>query len=211
MSALIEPLLLYLVLFFPGSFSAAALPELIGFSAPRELNRILIYNIPSFALIWYHLLREKKLGEWGVTRPGLRDLKAFLIGLPGLILIGFNISMISSLFTEFPGTPVVEAPSDLPGWSVTVLSCLSTGYLEESFFRFYLIVKLTRSGLGELKGLIISALFFSLCHLYEGLWGALNAALAGILLSFIFIRLRSLHGLALAHGIYNVFVYLLGT
>jgi membrane protease YdiL (CAAX protease family) len=50
-------------------------------------------------------------------------------------------------------------------------------------------------------------LLFSVCHLYEGPWGFLNAAISGILLAFIFLRYRSIHGIALAHGLYNVFVY----
>jgi membrane protease YdiL (CAAX protease family) len=38
----------------------------------------------------------------------------------------------------------------------------------------------------------------------------LNAVLAGALLALVFLRYRSLHGIALAHGLYNVFVYALG-
>jgi membrane protease YdiL (CAAX protease family) len=210
MRALIEPLLLYLTLFLPGTFSGAVPPELIRFSVNRELNRILIYNIPSFALIWYHLLMVKKLGEWDVARPRFRDLKAFLIGFPGLILTGFIISLISPLFTDLPGTPMVEAPGSVLGWFVMVLSCLSTGYLEETYFRFYLFMKFRASGLDDERGIFISVLFFSFCHMYEGPWGTLNAALAGFLLSFIFMKQRALHGIAFAHGLYNVFVYALG-
>jgi len=51
---------------------------------------------------------------------------------------------------------------------------------------------------------------FSLCHVYEGPWGILNAVLAGIILSLLFIRFRSLHGIAWAHGAYNIFVYTMG-
>jgi hypothetical protein len=44
---------------------------------------------------------------------------------------------------------------------------------------------------------------------YEGPWGVLNAVLAATLLSFLFLHFKSLHGIALAHGLYNAFVYAL--
>jgi membrane protease YdiL (CAAX protease family) len=44
---------------------------------------------------------------------------------------------------------------------------------------------------------------------YEGPWGFLNAALAGTALAFVFLRYGSLHGIALAHGLYNLFAYAL--
>jgi membrane protease YdiL (CAAX protease family) len=90
------------------------------------------------------------------------------------------------------------------------LSCLSTGYLEESYFRYYLLGKLEDFGLSPLVSILMGVLLFSFCHLYEGPWGVLNAFLAGTLLSLIFVRFRSLHGIALAHGLYNIFVYAIG-
>ncbi|MDR1949246.1 MAG: CPBP family intramembrane metalloprotease [Spirochaetaceae bacterium] len=53
-------------------------------------------------------------------------------------------------------------------------------------------------------------ILFSLCHLYEGFWGVLNALFAGVLLALVFRRYRSLHGIAWAHGLYNAFIYAFG-
>jgi membrane protease YdiL (CAAX protease family) len=103
----------------------------------------------------------------------------------------------------------MEAPRGLVPWLVLIAASLGTGYLEESYFRAYLSVRFAEAGLGPLKSIAVSAALFTLCHLYEGLWGALNALLAGIFLSLVFLRQKSLHGLAWAHGGYNVFVYLL--
>jgi membrane protease YdiL (CAAX protease family) len=205
----IEPLILYLVLFLPGGVPNSP-PELIVFSAGRELARIFLYNVPSFALIWYLLLQKKKIADWGVLTFRREDLHSLVIALPGLLLIGLTISLISPLFQDIPAASVVSAPANVPGWMVLVLSCFSTGYLEESYFRFYLLNRLGDLGIktGSLLG--VSVLFFALCHIYEGPWGVLNAVLAGALLALIFLRYRSLHGISLAHGLYNVFVYALG-
>jgi membrane protease YdiL (CAAX protease family) len=118
--------------------------------------------------------------------------------------------MVSSLFTDAPAGTGFGSPADLPGWIVLSLSCISTGYLEESFFRFYLLTKFRDMGVRTGTMVSVSVLLFALCHIYEGSWGMLNAVLAGTLLSAIFLRFKSLHGTALAHGLYNAFVYALG-
>jgi membrane protease YdiL (CAAX protease family) len=209
-SALIEPLILYFVLFLSGSIFPSPVPEIIEFSPSGELIRIFLYNIPSLALIWYLLFRSKSAQEWGVGLPGRRDLSSFFTAFPGMLLTGFAISAISPLFPGIPEGPRVAPPQGISGWFVMILSCLSTGYLEESFFRFYLHRKLEDHGIPQGRIMVISVLLFSICHIYEGPWGCLNAVLAGFLLSFIFIRFRSLHGIALSHGVYNIFVYAIG-
>jgi membrane protease YdiL (CAAX protease family) len=200
-TGMIESLILYLVLFLPGAIPQE-LPELIAFSMNRELIRIIVYDVPSLALIWYLLARTRD--HW--CKPCFQDILSFIMALPGLMLIGFCVSVLSSLSGTGIST-LVEAPQGLGPWLVAVVSCMSTGYLEESYFRFYLLQRLEY---GRWRGVLGPSLLFSLSHLYEGPWGMLNAALAGLLLSLIFMKQHSLHGLAWAHGLYNVFVYAIG-
>ncbi|MDR2159757.1 MAG: CPBP family intramembrane metalloprotease [Treponema sp.] len=208
MGTLTEPLILYLVLFFPGAVPSPQEPA--AFSLWRELSRILLYQLPALALVWYLLLRTKSLKEWGITLPRRRDLVPGLLALPGLLLIGLTISLVIPLFDAVKSGPPIESPSLPAEWLMMILSCFVTGYLEESFFRFYLSARLEGAGFNPPKITALSVLFFSVCHLYEGPWGTLNAVLAGTLLSLVFLRFRSLHGIALAHGIYNIFVYAVG-
>jgi membrane protease YdiL (CAAX protease family) len=208
MSAYIETLILYIVLFVSGSAGPPA--ENAAFSVSRELVRILVYNIPSLALIWYLLLKERSLKGWEVSPPRRKDLLPGLLALSALILTGFIIAGIAPFFSDIPRPPVIIPPSGVPAWIILGCSCVSTGYLEESFFRFYILSKRRELRLNNAQAALVSALSFSLCHLYEGPWGFLNATLSGIMLSFVFIRYRSLHGVALAHGLYNIFAYILG-
>jgi membrane protease YdiL (CAAX protease family) len=210
MGVLFEPLILYIILFFPGALNRASPPEPLVFSAGRELSRIFMYNLPALALIWHLLLRR---GASPVRKiPAIRrgDLYSALLALPGLLLTGFCVSMTADLFYEMQGQMQIEAPAGSMGWIVMILSCISTGYLEESFFRFYLFEKLETAGLGPLRIIFVSTALFAVCHLYEGPWGVLNAVLAGAVLAVVFSRFRSLHGIALAHGLYNIFVYAMG-
>jgi len=211
MNTFIEPLILYAVLFFRISAGVAPSGEYIEFSIAAETARIFLYNIPSLALIWYLLLKEKSLREWGITLPGKKDLLPAAVALPALVLIGLTISIVSRFLNEIsPGSQFLP-PQNIIAWGVLIISCISTSYLEESFFRFYLLSKRKEMGLGPYPSVLISALLFSVCHIYEGPWGFLNAALSGVLLAFVFLRYRSLHGIAFAHALYNVLVYVLGT
>jgi membrane protease YdiL (CAAX protease family) len=212
-SAFFEPLILYLVLFFPG-FSIGlggvdALSEGAPFSWVRELSRTLSYILPALALIWYMILTKKSLRfSARKLKPKINDAFSFFWGFPGLIVIGVGISLIVTRVSPF-SVPGVQAPVNAAGWIVMVFSCIGTGYLEESFFRFYLLQKLKEWVPFTPVRLIFPVLLFALCHAYEGPWGMLNAVLAGLLLSIVFERYRALHGIAIAHAFYNVFVYIM--
>jgi len=204
-----EPIILYLVLFFRG---IPAPIESISFSLVRELSRIFAYTIPSLALLWYLITDKKGLPAMKWLKPKKQDLLPFLIGLPGLIIIGLGISLLVKYFSKISGIippPMVEGPFTTIGWFVIIISCLGTGYLEESYFRYYLLIKL--DFLAPVARVALSAVLFSLCHIYEGPWGIMNAALAGIFLSLLFIRFGSIHGIAFSHGVYNIFVYITGS
>lgn len=209
MSTFIEPLILYAVLFFRIS-GASMTGEAVEFSAVAEIARIFLYNIPSLALVWYLLLRVKSLKEWNIGLPSSKDLIPAVLALPALVLIGLTISIVSQYFSDIPSSPRFLHPHSVISWVILVISCFSTAYLEESFFRFYLLSKREETGLGPHRAVLVSAILFSFCHIYEGPWGFLNAALSGILLAFIFLRFKSLHGIAFAHAVYNVLVYIIG-
>jgi len=209
-----EPLILYFVLFFPGVYSRGIeIAETISFSVVRELGRTLTYTIPSLALLWYILPDKKGFSSLKQEKFRKRDFLPFAIGLPGLILIGLGVSFLVSFFYLRYGLalPVkVEAPISVLGWIVMVFSCLGTGYLEESYFRYYLLIKLEKQQPKVLIRILFSTILFSICHIFEGPWGIINAMLAGFFLSWLYDRFRSLHGVAWAHGAYNIFVYLIG-
>jgi membrane protease YdiL (CAAX protease family) len=209
-AAFVEPLILYWALFLPAwGFPATGVVE-FSFSASGELSRILAYTIPSLALIWYLLLRTgRSFSPQSSPRPRLRDLVTALVTLPALAALGALISLLGTLFPDPVSAPEIGFPQGPAAIAVMILSSFSTGYLEETYFRFYLFRRLAERGIGPAKTALVSSVLFALCHIYEGLIGALNAFLAGLLLFFVFARSRSLHGIAWAHGGYNIFVYVM--
>ncbi|MDR0629369.1 MAG: CPBP family intramembrane metalloprotease [Treponema sp.] len=217
LTSLGTPLIIYFLLFASGLVPQGTYPDSIPFSVRREFTRIFAYTIPSLGCIWYLIYRHKTLRRFwvqGVSRS--RNLMALGIALLGLGGIGFCISQIGPLlndllapYMQVPSGPRLEAPEGLLAWLVILGSCLGTGYLEESYFRLYLLRCLEEAGIGLRKGVFLSCFLFSLCHIYEGPWGVLQAALAGMVLSLVFIRYHAFHGIALAHGAYNGLVYLI--
>jgi membrane protease YdiL (CAAX protease family) len=208
MNLLVEPFIVYAVLFLPGFFSAAGSAEIIHFSISREIIRTLGYTLPSLLLIWY-LLYHRDLSRQRELKPRTGDLLSLALALPGLLGIGLLISLISPLFSA-PAALAVEAPKNPAAILVMCFSCLTTGYLEETYFRHYLYQRFRSGEVPGALGIGVSVLLFSLCHVYEGFWGTLNAALAGLMLALIYRKYRGLHGIAWAHGLYNAFIYLNG-
>jgi len=173
-----------------------------------EIVYSLLWRLP--ALILVLLLLEKK--------PSLRPKTGVLtlaVTLPALCIAGFLVSALSALTGFFP-PQAVPAPAGAAGWAAAVLLSLCTGCLEEAYFRAYLPerIRLAMHGARAMKqsaernAFLISALVFALCHAYEGPWGFLNALLAALVLSVAYSKSESLPGIALAHGLYNILVYL---
>ena len=211
MGIYIEALILYVLLFFSGAvWPLSEAPA--GFLTAAETARILAHNVPSLALIWYLLLKARRTtippgGEEWNLRPGGKDLISGLIALPCLLITGFTIAFISSYIGGTDAPLQLNYPSGPSQWIILCISCISSAYLEESFFRFYLLSRREEFKLSAAQALVFSAALFSICHIYEGPWGFLNSVISGILLSFIFLRYKSLHGIAIAHSFYNILAY----
>jgi membrane protease YdiL (CAAX protease family) len=205
----IEALIIYFVLFLPGVFSGQPVSAPLPFSLNRAIFAILTHTLPSLALLAWLMRRSRTFAEWGLTKPGKGDLVSFLFSLPLRVLCGWTLSFAASRCFHLPPPPRVDAPRTPLQWFVIVLSCAGTGYLEEAYFRFYLLKTFEFARMGIGRGIFFSVLLFTLCHTYEGPWGMANAALAGFLLALGFKKQGRLHGIAWGHGAYNLLVYML--
>jgi len=211
MGIYIEAIILYILLFFSGSAAiiTGAGADASGFSVKNELVKILLYGIPALALIWHLIIKSWKI-EYFIIKPGKKDLISCLITFPCLLIIGFAVRAASSIIGG-ASTQTVQLPSTAIEWTIVCFSCVLFAYLEESYFRFYLLAKRDELHLGPLSSLIFSAALFSICHIYEGPWGFLNAVFSGAFLCFIFLRYNSLHGIAIAHALYNISIFILSS
>jgi len=210
MGIYIEAMILYILLFFSGTVShvIGAVPQAAAFSPAAELSKLALYIVPSLAIIWYIIYRTWKLEYW-FLKPGKKDIISGLITFPCLIIIGSSVSLVSKYIGGSSPQITIHSPSTVSGWIILCLVCIFFAYLEDTFFRFYLLSKRKEMNLSATGALILSTALFSVCNISSGPWGFLNAALCGTLLGFMFLRYNSLHGIAVAHGLYNITSYIL--
>jgi membrane protease YdiL (CAAX protease family) len=214
MGIYLEAIILYIVLFLSGSASfftnSPPAGTQAGFYVSAALSGIFLRSIPSLVLIWFLLLKKKKLKDWGI-RPGLKDLISGIITFPCLLIIGFMVTYTSSQIGETSLKMTLVSPSSGREWIILSLSCVFAAYMEESFFRFYLLSRRNELKLTAVYALVLSVALFSICHIYEGPWGFLNAVLSSTLLCFMFLRYKSIHGISIAHAMYNIAIYAINT
>ena len=218
MGIYIEALILYFLLFSSGFAAVFTVTAPVQFSVPAEFYKIIMYYIPSLALIWYLIYKSRNAeshdnkGEV-FTLPGFglkkKDVVSCLIALPGLLITGTIITLISINIDGFSAQITLASPVTFMEWAALCFSCIFAAYLEESYFRFYLLSRREELNLGARSALALSVILFSICHLYAGLWSFLNAVFCGAFLGIIFLRYKSLHGIAIAHALYNIFAFVI--
>jgi hypothetical protein len=150
------------------------------------------------------LIFKAQKQEICAIKPGRKDIISGLITLPGLLITGSAIVLVSSFIEESAVQVTLHSPSTVQGWIILCFSCIFSAYLEESYFRYYLLSRRKELNLNPSSALVLSVILFSICHIYAGFWGFLNAAICGTILGLIFLRYNSLHGIAIAHALYNI-------
>ncbi|WP_461248434.1 CPBP family intramembrane glutamic endopeptidase, partial [Treponema sp. R6D11] len=178
------------------------------FSTTTELINIFAYFLPASILIWRLIFKAQTMEIWAV-KPGKKDLLAFIITFPCLLITGFFATIIGSYISGTAENITLNLPSTTTEWALLSITCLLSAYLEESYFRFYLLSKREEFNLNAASALALSVILFSICHIYEGPWGFLNAVISGTILGFVFLRYNSFHGIAIAHTMYNISVYII--
>ncbi|MAG14021.1 MAG: hypothetical protein CMN78_05440 [Spirochaetales bacterium] len=200
------PLILFLVIFLPGYLYQSAESAAQSLSTPSSLLLNLVIGIPQVFLLLFVMLANSQAAAYGLSGLKLRGIPRIFAILGGIVLLSAIASLLSrALGTEslgFIGTIELDL-RDLPNIILLALVCLTTGYKEELFFRSYMFVDLVAVGQKEYTAAAISALFFSIGHIYEGIASFLGTLVIGGFLAWCFTKTRNIHLLAIAHALYN--------
>jgi membrane protease YdiL (CAAX protease family) len=213
---LIEPVILFSVFFLPGYF-AQSMQDF----APDAFESVwfnlyyLITTIPQIALILYvmELKPGRSLHDFDLRPLRASDIPKALLTLAGIYLCIIPLGLIAVILVPELDNPVIYGAgwefSNLKLIPLVLISCLAAGYSEELFFRAYLIKSLRRAGSGLVPAVIVSTLLFAAGHIYAGYFAFAAIAVIGTFLSFIFIKTRSIHVVAIGHGLYNFSVLII--
>ena len=130
-----------------------------------------------------------------------------------LILVGANAALMKITGTPAPKTIPSElqmlAPKGALGFSLWLVLSVSAGICEEFVFRGYLQRQFSALARNAAAGIVLSAIVFSVGHLYEGVVKAGVIGVFGILLGTLAYARRSLAPGMLAHAWHDIFAGLL--
>jgi hypothetical protein len=187
-------------------------------------------DIPAFSTTWFALSAAKNAVRLCLILAAMkrwRGFESFSLGaksfLPsasdllsalaitsaaGLVALGLaGLSLLVSL-----RNPLDFSSDGLPlsAWRILFMSMasLGIGYSEELFFRYFTPTALERAGFPALAARLFAIVFFGLSHGSQGLIGMIQATLLALVFFFFKSRGKSLHALALGHGLYD-FILLL--
>jgi membrane protease YdiL (CAAX protease family) len=197
-----ELAILFTLFVVPGLLSSG---NLTAFSAEvHTLGAPAIRNVAFGLLILY--LTDLQ-GERSVLRgtPGVNVPSAIIIAA-----VLFVLSLIVSLFGESfnIGSPAVFTgvfPVDTVwGWGATGALMLTVAWVEELFFRAYVILRLRQLHAQPIVAITIAALLFAVGHGYQGVLALLFSFSAGMILGILWMRRPNIIAFTIGHGAYNI-------
>jgi uncharacterized protein len=206
---ILEILLIFGAFFLPGYLTQPSAAAMARADSTMLMLQIVVSGIPQILLMIY-LVSIQSDGEkslWGLVPLKVRD--AVRIGILFAACVGLVLAFMGVLRALPPAWSSIlfrgyrwglDRPSQAP---LALLFGLTAGYREEFFFRAYLLRRLGQAGLPDWAAVALSTALFGVGHVYEGALGVAIAVSMGILFSMVYLRLRSLHVIALGHGLYN--------
>ncbi len=201
-----EVLVVFAALFLPGYFSApreAFAGGLLLFLGAALFQTLLLLYLMS-------LRGPGALARSGVRAPGARDLFVAVAAAAALLALSASLGWVASRLGEAGRQALPPRLPELAGAAPAVLALLSlvTGYREELFYRCYLVPRLSAMGVPAAASVAAAAAVFAAGHAYQGPLAVVLALAQGAAFGALLLRGTSLHGLALAHALYNFIVLL---
>lgn len=196
--------MVFAALFLPGHVAPAA--DLSGSRLPLSA---LVASFQALLLLYIMSLRGPgALEAGGVRRPAAADLGVAVAAAAALLLASSAMGWALSRLPEPARQAVEPRLAAVAAGTPAALALLSlvTGYREELFYRCYLITRLAALGLPGAAAVGIAAVVFGFGHLQQGPAAVALAVAQAVAFGVLLRRGQSLHGLALAHALYNFVV-----
>jgi len=206
--------LLFAVLFLPGMLAQRGSVDPRAFEHVMYHVQLLSVAVPQVLLVvaFSDLRRPGSSARFGWRRPRRDDAVSTGVALLAIWVAVGIVSLVASLAFGDAG-----APQPTVEWSfgrrelipLVLVSTFAIGYREEVFYRAYITDRAEEAQVDPRAALGAGSLLFAAGHLYQGVMGFVLSLVIGLALSAVYLRTRSLHGVAAAHGIYNFVVLLL--
>ncbi len=208
--------LLFSVMFLPGMLTQAGVVDPSSWDGVYYHLTLLAIAIPQILLVVYvtELRTPGFARRLGWHAPRLADVVTLAMAVALLFGALTILTVVGSLMPEHSALwePAVK-------WSFTrnellplvVLASIAVGYREEIFYRAYMFARGEEINLHPAVVVGGSSVLFAVGHLYQGWVGFIVALVIGATFGAVFAWRRSLHGIAIAHGLYNTLVLVAST
>jgi membrane protease YdiL (CAAX protease family) len=209
-------MLLFFTAFFLPGYAAQAFMTAAPTSMSWVMVQSIVSGIPQFLLMVYVVIGTGAGGpaRWGFVRFEPRDaLRSAVLLLGCFAVVSPFAALVVALPPDVAGSLTRGYRWGLQGAAQIPLALcfgITAGYREEFFFRSYMLGRMDELGIRVPLAVAASTVLFSAGHVYEGPLAVAITAGLGILLSVSWLRRRSLHVVAIAHGLYNTAVLCLG-
>ncbi len=203
-------------MFLPGMLTQVGAVDPSSWNGVYFHLTLLAIAVPQTLLLVYVTeLRTPGFGRrlgWHAPRPA--DVVTLVMTV-ALLFAALSILTVVGSFT--PERSALWEPT--VKWSFTryellplvVVTSIAVGYREEIFYRAYLFARGEEVNLHPATVVGGSSVLFAAGHLYQGWAGFIIALVIGATFGAVFAWRRSLHAIAMAHGLYNILVLLTGT
>ena len=208
--------ILFSVMFLPGLLTQTGAIDPSSWDVANYHLTLLAIAIPQIFLVVYVTeLRTPGIGEkLGWNAPRMADVVTFAIAAALLLGALTVLTTVSALLPERSAfwEPAVEwSFSRLELLPLVVLTSIAVGYREEIFYRAYLFARGEELHLHPAVVIAGSSMLFAAGHLYQGWAGFIVSFVIGATFGAVFAWRRSLHAIAIAHGLYNAMVLLMSS
>ena len=204
-----ELAVLFALFVVPGLVSSATVTQVVG--SLSALMALSLRNI-AFALLIHYLLdlhaEQHLLGPSGTARPGTTAVLTWVVLLGASFTVSALAALVNLSSPEAGSRAVIaslQASAPPAVWApVLILAMGSVGYVEELFFRGYLVGRFRQVGATPVQAVLVSAVMFSLGHGYQGPAALVFSFIAGGLLGLLWLRRGHLAAFAGGHTVYNL-------
>ncbi len=185
---------------------------------PNDGDSILfpwVLAVPQILLFTYvfWLVKFKKIIQWKEMGFRLPRKKIYYVVSVFVMPLNLFVAFIYALTVVNLGMDKVippPIPDDIlgKGWMIAInmiVIALFVPFIEEMFFRGYLLTRLSK-GLGNPESIIASSVVFALMHGHAGLW--VPVFISSCLISILYLKSKSLYPCILCHGLQNAVVSL---
>lgn len=146
-----------------------------------------------------HRLSSVIGGSWPRVMAFFRDLGiAILFLLGSTVILGIIQFALKSRTNQTVRNLLPQTLVEIVAW---ILLAATAGFCEETIFRGYLQQQLGRIAGNASAGLVLQAVIFGACHVYQGVKPAVTITVYGALFGLLAARMRSLRPGMLAHFI----------